>query len=52
VPPRAVGSSLFGAYVLGVELAAMLLLAAVVGAAHLGSRKPASHHRLFEEPPS
>jgi NADH-quinone oxidoreductase subunit J len=52
VPPRAVGVSLFSAYVLGVELAAMLLLAAVVGAYHLGSRKPVLHHRLFEEPPS
>lgn len=50
VPPRAVGLSLFSAYVLGVELAAMLLLAAVVGAYHLGSRKTASRHRLFEEP--
>jgi hypothetical protein len=28
----------------------MLLLAAVVGAYHLGSRRAASHHRLFEEP--
>jgi len=51
VPPRDVGLSLFSTYVLGVELAAMLLLAAVVGAYHLGSRKTASHHRLFEEPP-
>lgn len=51
VPPRTVGLSLFSAYVLGVELAAMLLLAAVVGAYHLGGRRTASHHRLFEEPP-
>jgi len=50
VPPAEVGLSLFSTYVLGVELAAMLLLAAVVGAFHLGSRKRASHHRLFEEP--
>lgn len=51
VTPAQVGLSLFSTYVLGVELAAMLLLAAVVGAFHLGSRKTASHHRLFEEPP-
>jgi NADH-quinone oxidoreductase subunit J len=51
VAPRAVGLSLFSAYVLGVELAAMLLLAAIVGAYHLGSRKPVFHHRFFEEPP-
>jgi NADH-quinone oxidoreductase subunit J len=49
VPPRLVGLSLFSTYLLGVELAAMLLLAAVVGAFHLGSRKPGSHHRLFKE---
>jgi len=51
VPPKAVGLSLFGTYLLGVELAAMLLLAAVVGAFHLGSRRQASHHRFFEEGP-
>ena len=51
VPPKAVGVSLFGTYVLGVELAAMLLLAAVVGAFHLGSRPEASHHRFFGEAP-
>ncbi len=51
VPPKAVGISLFSTYVLGVELAAMLLLAAVVGAFHLGSRQETSHHRFFKETP-
>ena len=38
VPPRAVGRSLFGPYLLAVELAGFLLLAALVGAYHLGRR--------------
>lgn len=36
VTPKAVALSLFGPYVLGVELASMLLLAGLVGAYHLG----------------
>ncbi|HMK34842.1 MAG TPA: NADH-quinone oxidoreductase subunit J [Desulfomonilaceae bacterium] len=39
VTPKEVGLSLFGPYVLGVELASMLLLAAIVGAYHLGRRR-------------
>lgn len=38
VPPKAVGLALFGPYVLAVEIASMLLLAALVGAYHLGRR--------------
>jgi NADH-quinone oxidoreductase subunit J len=38
VTPKEVGISLFGPYVLGVELASMLLLAGIVGAYHLGRR--------------
>jgi len=36
VTPKAVGISLFGPYLLAVELASMLLLAGLVGAYHLG----------------
>lgn len=36
VEPKAVGMALYGPYLLGVELASMLLLGALVGAAHLG----------------
>lgn len=36
--PQAVGLALFGPYVLGVELASMLLLAGVIGAFHIGRR--------------
>jgi NADH-quinone oxidoreductase subunit J len=35
VGPREVGVALFGPYVLGVEIASMLLLAGLVGAYHL-----------------
>ncbi len=43
VTSKAVGIALFGPYLLGVELASMLLLAGLVGAYHLG------HRRLEEE---
>jgi NADH-quinone oxidoreductase subunit J len=37
--PKAIGIALFGPYLIGVELASMLLLAGLVGAYHLGFRK-------------
>ncbi len=36
IPPKAVGIALFGPYLLGVELASMLLLGGLVAAYHLG----------------
>jgi NADH-quinone oxidoreductase subunit J len=38
VTPKRVGLTLFGPYVLAVEIASMLLLAGLVGAYHLGRR--------------
>jgi NADH-quinone oxidoreductase subunit J len=38
IGPHAVGLLLFGPYLLGVELAALILLAGLVGAYHLGRR--------------
>ncbi len=38
IDPNQVGLALFGPYVLGVELASMVLLAGLVGAYHLGRR--------------
>ena len=38
VTPKEVGIALFGPYLLGVEMASMLLLAGLVGAYHLGRR--------------
>lgn len=39
--PKQVGMALYGPYLLGVELASMLLLGAVVGTSHLGRPSPA-----------
>lgn len=39
IEPKQVGITLFGPYLLAVELAAMLLLAGLVGAYHLGRRE-------------
>ncbi len=36
--PKQIGTALFGPYLLGVELASLLLLAGLVGAYHLGRR--------------
>jgi NADH-quinone oxidoreductase subunit J len=38
VDPKQIGMALFGPYLLGVELASLLLLAGLVGAYHLGRR--------------
>lgn len=40
ITPKQVGIDLFGPYLIGVELASMLLLGALVGAYHLGRRTP------------
>ena len=39
VGPQQVSEALFGPYVLGVELASMLLLAALIGARHVAARR-------------
>jgi NADH-quinone oxidoreductase subunit J len=47
IEPKQVGIALFGPYLIGVELASMLLLAGLVGAYHLGSHeatKPEIQH--------
>ncbi len=51
VTPRQVGISLFNTYLLGVELAGMLLMAGIIGAYHLGKDKKKSTHRFFEGEP-
>ena len=48
VTPKAVGMALFGPYIIGVELAAMLLIAGIVGAYHLGKREKIVHHRFLK----
>ena len=48
IDAKQVGAALFGPYLIAVELAAMLLLAGIVGAYHLGRRKKESLHRFTE----
>jgi NADH-quinone oxidoreductase subunit J len=48
VSPKEVGRSLFGPYILAVELSAMLLMAGIVGAYHLGRQKKKILHRFLE----
>lgn len=49
VEPKQVGMALFGPYIIGVELAAMLLLAAMVGAYHLGRRRTIDRGKETED---
>jgi NADH-quinone oxidoreductase subunit J len=49
VGPGAVGAALFGPYALGVELASVLLLAGLVGAYHVGLRKPQASEKKAQE---
>ncbi len=46
--PKQVGIKLFGPYLIGVELASMLLLAGLIGAYHLG-RPARKEHRKEED---
>jgi NADH-quinone oxidoreductase subunit J len=49
IMPKQVGISLFSTYLLGVEIAAILLMAGVIGAYHLGSQKKKVKHRFLEK---
>jgi NADH-quinone oxidoreductase subunit J len=49
IEPKQVGTSLFTTYILGVELAGILLLAGIVGAYHLGRQKKTNVHRYLEK---
>jgi NADH-quinone oxidoreductase subunit J len=48
VGAKAVGMSLYGPYVIGVELSGILLMAGIVGAYHLGRQKKKIVHRFLE----
>ena len=48
VPPKQVGISLYTQYMLGVELAAVMLMAGIIGAYHIGRTKRKSKHRFLE----
>jgi NADH-quinone oxidoreductase subunit J len=49
VDARAVGISLYGPYVIAVELSGILLMSGIVGAYHLGRQKKKIVHRFLEE---
>ena len=49
IMPKQVGISLFTTYLLAVEIAAILLMAGVIGAYHLGSQKKKVTHRFLEK---
>ena len=46
---KQVGMSLYGPYVIGVELCGILLMAGIVGAYHLGRQKKKVVHRFLEK---
>lgn len=49
IGPEKVGLSLFGSYVLGVELTAMLLMSAIVGAYHIANERQKENHRFLQK---
>jgi len=48
VDAKAVGLSLYGPYIIGVELSGLLLMAGIVGAYHLGRQRRKVMHRFLE----
>ncbi len=51
ISPKQVGMSLFTTYLIAVELSAILLLAGIVGAYHLGKQKKKVIHRFLVKNP-
>ncbi|OQY96670.1 MAG: NADH-quinone oxidoreductase subunit J [Sphingobacteriales bacterium UTBCD1] len=49
IDAKDVGMSLFSTYALGVELAAMMLMAGIVGAYHIGHEKQKEYHRYLQK---
>ena len=49
VDPRRVALSLYREYIIALELAGFLLMAGIVGAAHIGQHKKRTVHRFLEE---
>lgn len=49
IDPAEIGLSLFGPYLLAVELAAMVLMAAIIGAYHIAKMKKKEYHRFLKE---
>lgn len=49
IDSKEVGLSLYGPYVIGVELSGILLMSGIVGAYHLGRQKKKVVHRFLEK---
>lgn len=49
VDPRKVSLALFGEYIIALELTGFLLMAGIVGAAHIGKQKKKVLHRFLKE---
>lgn len=49
IDSKEVGLSLYGPYVIGVELSGILLMSGIVGAYHLGRQKKKVIHRFLEK---
>jgi NADH-quinone oxidoreductase subunit J len=49
VDPRKVSLSLYGKYIVAVELAGFLLMAGIVGAAHIGKHTKKNLHRFLQD---
>jgi NADH-quinone oxidoreductase subunit J len=50
IGPKQVGISLFTTYLIAVEISAVLLLAGIVGAYHIGKQKKKVFHRFLVKP--
>lgn len=48
VTPRQVAMSLYGEYIIAVELVGFLMMAGIVGAAHIGKHKKKNLHRFLQ----
>jgi NADH-quinone oxidoreductase subunit J len=49
IDAKDVGLSLYGPYIIGVELCGLLLMSGIVGAYHLGRQKKKVVHRFLEQ---
>ena len=52
VTPKQVSLSLYGEYIIAVELVGFLLMTGIVGAAHIGKHKKKSLHRFLQTYPN
>lgn len=49
ISPKEVGTALYTKYILGVEMVAMILMSATIGAYHIGKIKQKEYHRFLQD---